>query len=124
MKLQRGFTLVEVLVALAVFALAAAALIDSINSGLRAEHNMYQRTLAYWVAQNQFAKMQLNSDWPASGVLNGQSEVMGRHVWHWRVTIKPTTLQQLKRIEIEVRQSPEQTTPDATLVGFLARSGP
>jgi general secretion pathway protein I len=122
MNRTRGFTLVEVLVALAVFAVAAAALSDNITSVLRAQSQLEERTVAFWVAQNQMARLQLQPDWPTVGLTRGQTSepTMGRD-WYWQIKVSPTPAPRLRRVDIEIRKDPDQTLPDATLTGFIAR---
>ena len=63
-KKNKGFTLLEVLVALAVFAVAAIALMRVSESQLQLSARLEDKTFAHWVALNMVSEMQANQDWP------------------------------------------------------------
>jgi general secretion pathway protein I len=113
---SRGFTLLEVLVALAVFAVAVTALIYGLGESTRAQAYLEQRTLAHWVAMNQIALTRMQSKWPSVGISNGSEEMTGTE-WHWTRTVEQTSDPKLRRVEIEVRLEPDD---DATLVRLSA----
>ena len=60
----RGFTLVEILVALAILAVALAAGMRAVAQSADGATLLKQRTLALWVAQNRLAAAQLATPWP------------------------------------------------------------
>ncbi|MFA7386548.1 MAG: type II secretion system minor pseudopilin GspI [Thiohalobacteraceae bacterium] len=117
----RGFTLLEVLVALAVLALALAAAIRA--SGAYAGNQAYlqERTLAHWVARNALTELQLETQWPGTGE-RSDSARMADLDWEWRATISDTPDEDLRRVEIDVwlGEKPEGQ-PLAGLTGFLER---
>ena len=67
MKAQRGFTLLEVLVALAIFASVAAAVLTASARSLQNAARLEDKTLAGWIADNQLTELQLASSPPATG---------------------------------------------------------
>lgn len=52
MKASRGFTLIEVMIALAIFAVAMSALMSAMNTNTRNLTNLQNRTLGHWLASN------------------------------------------------------------------------
>lgn len=78
---QRGFTLLEVLLALVIFAGASLALISSLNGQMQASSQIQELTMGGWVADNYLAEQQLN---PVSedGTTKGKTEMAGRS-WSW-----------------------------------------
>lgn len=114
-----GFTLVEVLVALAVLAIALAAVMRALSQGIDMSASLRDHTVAEWIAQNRLALHQARQDWPAPDTTEGTSEMAGRE-WHWRETVATTPDPALERVEIEVRAAAQQETL-ARLVGFLPR---
>lgn len=80
---QRGMTLLEVMVALAIFATAAIALMNSVSLNVRYTHGLGETLQASWVAENQLALAQLaQRDFP-DAVQEGE-EAMGGRTWIWR----------------------------------------
>ena len=86
---QRGFTLVEVLVALAVLAIALAALMRAMGQAVDITASLRDHDEALWVAQNRYATHQMQHDWPAVDTIDGQSE-MGGKTWYWREQVSTT----------------------------------
>lgn len=119
MTSQRGFTLVEVLVALAILAVALAA--GSRASAMMADSSaaLREHLLAGWVAQNRLAELQARRAWPAVGAREGEAEQAGLAlVWHETVSSTPNTA--FRRVEISVGK-PGETHRLAQLTGYLAR---
>jgi len=115
---QRGFTLLEVLIALLVLSLSLVALVKL--AGLQADHLHHQResTLAQWVAANAVAELRLNG-LPEIGEHNGQERMAGRE-WIWRAEVESTDLPRLRRIEMQVFADAADASPVAHLTAFIA----
>lgn len=98
--MRRGFTLVETLVALAVFSLAAMALLNLTGENTRSAARIETRTLAGIVAENLAVESSVGPDLP-EGVSAGQVELAGRD-WRWTRTASATDDPDLLRIDIRV----------------------
>lgn len=114
-----GFTLLEVLVALAVLAIALSAGMRALMQAADLSLGLRERTLALWVAQDRLALHEVQRDWPALDAFNGVRELGGRE-WHWREQVLSTPEEQLRRVEIDVRDAPDGAVL-AHLVGFLRK---
>lgn len=64
---QRGFTLIEVLVALAIVGVALAASVRALGTGVNGVRNLQQRSLATQAAENTLAELRLQGSFPAPG---------------------------------------------------------
>ncbi|WP_144111365.1 type II secretion system minor pseudopilin GspI [Paraburkholderia sp. BCC1886] len=64
---QQGFTMIEVLVALAIIAIALAASLRAVGSLASGEADLHQRLLAGWSADNTLARLHLARAWPDIG---------------------------------------------------------
>lgn len=100
MRRARGFTLIEILVALAIFALAALALLNLSGQNLRSADLAETRLLAAVIAENRAVEAQL-SNLPV-GEEAGTEEAGGR-TWRWSRRTLETGDAALLRVDIEVR---------------------
>jgi general secretion pathway protein I len=119
-----GFTLIEVLVAVLVLALALTAII---SAGSRyADHaaSLRDRMLALWVAHNRMTEIQLLPVWPTIGKSDDTVE-MGGTRWRWLVEVKETPDEHLRRIELRVVKDADKDRQYAyaTLTSFIADVG-
>src|ERR1700684_1363530 len=64
---QRGFTMIEVLVALAIIAVALSASLRAVGSLASGEADLHRRLLAGWSADNTLAQLRLTHAWPNVG---------------------------------------------------------
>ena len=117
---MRGFTLIEVLVALAILSLALGAAVRSAGVAADGTVAMKQRVLGMWVAQDRLAAHSMRAGWPDIGVHRGNAE-QARVQFVWRETVSGTPNPRFRRVEIEVfpAQSPDHAV--ATLVGYATR---
>ena len=116
--LRRGFTLVEILIALAIVAVALAAGMRALAQSADGATSLKAHTLALWVAQNRIADAQLANPWPSPGTRDGDAVEAGQR-FVWREMISATPNGAFRKIEVAV-MAPE--TPDyvlARLVGYL-----
>ncbi|HEX5842512.1 MAG TPA: type II secretion system minor pseudopilin GspI, partial [Pseudomonas sp.] len=74
MRRAGGFTLLEVLVALAIFALVAASVLTATARSLQTASRLEEKTLAMWIADNQLAELQLSKTPAADGRDQGELE--------------------------------------------------
>jgi general secretion pathway protein I len=115
----RGFTLLEVLVALLVLALSLTALVRLSALEARALADLRERTLAHWVAANVLEETRLAEAWPATGRRSGSARMGGRD-WHWELAVQNTEEPAIRRLDISVRLA-EGEGAGATLAGFVGQ---
>ncbi|MFI3245246.1 MAG: type II secretion system minor pseudopilin GspI [Ferrimonas sp.] len=97
----RGFTLLEVMVALAIFATAALAIINTATIQLSTTPVLTERTLANYVAHNRLVETALLTPFPALGTTNGDSELAER-TWFWRQQVIEASDKNLRMVEVSV----------------------
>jgi len=98
---NRGFTLIEVVVALAVAAIGLAAVTAAISQMIDAGRSMRERTYASWIAQNKITEMRLANVVPKVSSTRGDIIYASRE-WNWRATVSETGVENLYRVDVEV----------------------
>ena len=98
---SRGMTLLEVIVALAVFSIAAVSVTKSLGEQIANMPILEERTLAQWVASNQMVDVRLPDKFPDLGQKEGRAELAGRE-WYWRQEVIKTTDDNFRMIRISV----------------------
>ena len=121
---SRGFTLIEVLVALMVVAMGLAALMTAVSSTARTSGYLRDKTLGQWMAINRLSEVRLN-------LTNkfGQNTDMGEiyfanRTWHYDTRYFDTSIASMKRVVVRVYAGDAKTkgNPVAESIGFLGRS--
>lgn len=104
-QLQRnGFTLLEIMVALAIFSLAALALVRLQGYSVRSTANLADSGMAWQVARNVAVEILSNPAPPTLGETRGE-EVNGGQKWIWTATASPTDDSRLVMVDIVVTGS-------------------
>ncbi|WP_163834576.1 type II secretion system minor pseudopilin GspI [Spartinivicinus ruber] len=120
----KGFTLLEVMVALAIFASAAAVLVISDGSAIKQTIYLEEKILASWIAENQLARMQLEAQWPELGKKEGTVSFAQRN-WKVVTEVSKTSQSNFNKVELTVsRQEQTQSAEDNvlfTLTGYLRK---
>ena len=118
---SRGFTLIEILIALTVLAVAMGAIIKAASDYTIGLSHLRDRTMANWVARNVLNEFQLSNDWPRVGQSKGDME-MGHYEWRWLANISQTDEPELRRLDVEVLSPDENSdSPVTVLSGFLRK---
>ena len=116
MKEKRGFTLLEVLIALVVVSLALLALTRTASEQVQNFEALRERTLASWVAANVLAETRLSTPMPALGKRDGRSRLANRD-WRWQLEVHATDDTGMRRLEVRVYAG-DATEASASLTGF------
>lgn len=114
---KQGFTLLEVLVALAVLSIALAAALKVTGQYLDNSAYLRDRTLAQWVALNQLSELRLAAAWPGPGKLEGEDSMAGR-AWRWQIQVETTADAELRRLRVRV-YTQHNKQPLTELIAFL-----
>ena len=98
---ETGFTLLEVLVALAVVAIALAALVTAATGQLRISERTRDKAVAGWVAANVLTDLKLRERFPEPGERSGVV-TMANQRFSWRALVQTTVESDLRRIDLRV----------------------
>jgi len=118
-----GFTLIEILVALAIIAVALSAGMRALAQATDSASALKSRTLALWVAQNRLAAAQIAIPWPAIAAYEGDASQAGVR-FLWRASVTSTPNPSFRKIEITVAAPDLPEYELARLVGYLGNSNP
>ncbi len=120
---KRGFTLLEVLIAMVIFGTTVAFLLRNINDQQRVHTDISIKTIAHWVALNKMAQTRMDGSWPNTGVTRGDME-MRDHKWFWLQTVSKTTEEELRQVEVEIRYEESDELATTRFIGFIAKKEP
>jgi general secretion pathway protein I len=120
---SRGFTLVEVLVALTVVALGLTALMVAVSGTARTSGYLRDKTIAQWIALNRLTQVRLMVNKLGDNQDTGQLDFAGRK-WHYDTRYFATQFQSMKRVEVRVYlgDAGTKSNPIAQSTGFMGSS--
>jgi len=120
---SRGFTLVEVLVALMVVAIGLAALMTAVSSTARTSGYLRDKTLAQWIALNRLTEVRLTVNKLGASADTGQLEFANR-TWHYDTRYFETSIGGMKRVVVRVwlGKSDTKSSPVAESYSFMGAS--
>ncbi|MBV8806438.1 MAG: type II secretion system minor pseudopilin GspI [Sinobacteraceae bacterium] len=112
---SRGFTLIEVLVALVIVAVGMSVLMGALTSSAKTVSYMQDKSFAEWVALNQISSVRVAlsapGQLPPTGNTNGDVDFANRK-WHWRQEIVASQVAGILRIDVKVRPKDVGATSD------------
>ena len=118
---KKAFSLIEVMVALAIVALSLAAVTASMSQMIDAAQTMKDRTYASWIAQNRITELRLAAATPNVGASNGEVEYANTD-WSWRAVVAETGVEDLYRIDVSVSLAGSDDIV-RTVTGFVSPPG-
>lgn len=98
---SRGFTLLEVLVALAIVGISLAAVGGEIVQMVNTATKMQNQTYASWIAHNKIAELRLANTLPEVSTSSGEVNY-ARQEWAWRAVVSETGVENLYRVDVTV----------------------
>ena len=115
----RGFTLVEVVVALAIVAVGMLAVFKTIGDTVNNVSYLRDRSFAAWIADNRITGIRLSGQMPSVDETEGDLEYAGRR-WHWTANVAQTPVEGIRRIDVRVRRDGDaEDSALVTMAGFV-----
>lgn len=117
-KRCQGLTLIEVLIALAIIAIAMTAVIKSTSQNIRGTNYLQSKSIATWVAQERLNEVRVGV-LKFSDELNGKLESLGQ-TWYWHLKQSETPNKRMKKITINVSNHEIESSEDSSIVTLEA----
>jgi general secretion pathway protein I len=115
----RGFTLIEVVVALAILGIGMLAVFKTIGDTVNNVDELRDRSFAEWIADNRITEIRISGEMPSVEETAGEVEFAGR-TWHWVTKVSQTQVQGLRRIDVTVRRDADpENSSIVSLAGFV-----
>jgi general secretion pathway protein I len=121
-RYERGFTLLEVLVALAVISISLVAIAGQMISMLNTANTMQERTYASWIAHNKVTELRLANIIPEVSTSSGELDYANRE-WAWRADVSETGVDSLYRVDVTVSY-PGGEPLSRAVTGFIGEPVP
>ena len=117
---EKGMTLIEVLLALAIVAIALTAVMQAAALSVRQSFYLQQRTLATWAGLEIIHQMEAGLRAPpeGGGTLHGESRQGGQR-FSWEVSRHNTPTKGITTLQIQVFPGTTEDHPLTRLTGFL-----
>lgn len=126
----RGFTLIEVMIAMFVIALGVGALLATLTASADAAAHLREKSLAEWIALNRISEVRITNARPGTGTTSGTVDYAGR-TWRWQQTVNDPGIAGILRLDVlvapqstgeQVQAPPAADTPFPALgraIGFI-----
>jgi len=120
-KLNKGFTLIEVMLALAIFSIAGIALLSAADNNFRNLSHLENKILANWIASNQLVEISLDQTWPPKNNKTGMVEMASRE-WFWVQKVFKTADKNMRAVEIEVRLLEDEKLALTSVTTYVSKN--
>lgn len=125
MSATKGFTLIEVLVALAIVAIGMAAVLETLTSSANTTVYLQDKTFAEWVALNRLETVRLSGSVPSAGTSSDTVSYAGQS-WAWQQKVTSTQIPGMVQIDVDVKPAESNAGSDrgwyASATGFMSSS--
>jgi general secretion pathway protein I len=118
---QKGMTLLEVMVALVIFALTGSAVMKAASEHLSGIGQIEEITFATWVANNRLTRLHIDTNWPPKNKLKGAQDMADR-TWYWQQNVVKTSDKDMFSVEVVVSLDEQFEQSITTVTSFVAKA--
>jgi len=117
----KGFTLIEIMVAMAIIAIALASLMKASANHTYSAAYLKAKTLAHYVAMNEVTRLQISNEWPDLGSSSKSTEMAGIE-WYWIREVEKTGDESgnIRGVKFTIYQDDRRTQNLAQVQAFIA----
>jgi len=119
-KYLSGMTLLEVLIALFIFALTGTAIMKAASDHLTGVAQIEDITFATWVANNRLTQLHIDTTWPIKNNQKGEQEMAGRK-WYWQQRVNKTNDNDMVQVEVSVGLDEQYEDSVTSASTFIAK---
>lgn len=119
---ERGFTLIEVMVAMLIVSIALPALMYQIGVQLDSAQRLKNQAIAGWVARDRLVQMRIeaaNGNLYRPGIYNGV-ELQADRNWHWQMEVATTAVPGLYRYDVQVAAAEKPSDSLVSMMDYLS----
>ena len=119
-KYLSGMTLLEVLIALFIFALTGTAIMKAASDHLTGVAQIEDITFATWVANNRLTQLHIDTTWPVKNNQKGEQEMGGRK-WYWQQQVTKTNDNDMVQVLVSVSLDEQYQGTVTSASTFIAK---
>ncbi|HRF87862.1 MAG TPA: type II secretion system minor pseudopilin GspI [Pseudomonadales bacterium] len=117
---QNGFTLIEIMVALVIFAVLSITLLTRLGGDIRSQQLLEEKTLASVVAENVLSELRIKKDWSSVYASKSTVEMAGKK-WDVSTTVNETGIENLRQVDVRVVDTKNKKGGNYLLTGFIGK---
>jgi general secretion pathway protein I len=115
--LRSGFTLIEIMVALAIITITLGAIIENTTAANINAQYLRDKTVAGWIAMNQISLVRAKRQWSSASSKTGEVEMAGQQ-WEWKINFVKTDDANIRRLNVQIFKL-DAEKPIVTMSGFM-----
>jgi general secretion pathway protein I len=112
-----GFTLIEIMVALAIITITLGAIIENTTAANINAQYLRDKTVASWIAMNQISLIRAKRQWSSATSKSGEVEMAGQQ-WEWKINFVKTDDENIRRLNVQVFKLDDEK-PVVKMSGFM-----
>ncbi len=117
---QRGFTIIEVMVALVIAALGLSAVTATVSQAIDNSNTFQDRTFAMYIGINVLTELRLSGEFPELRETSDEVEYANRR-WIWTAVVSATDVDALRRVDINIALADAPEDRIKSVVGFVGQ---
>lgn len=102
---QSGFTLIEVLLALAIIGIALTALLKATAQNISNTQRVKEKAISHWIAMQGVSMIQLGLIQPLESQESTEVTTLFGQRWYWRIKISKTPVETMQQLTITVSKN-------------------